>query len=162
MKNSLNKILKSGCGLGTLALCFLYSLFVSLFLLVTLLTPYFNVYGYDEGTPGKWWKDKKIIKTLELNNDQVNRIEGIFSSQKGKMKELVSDLRKKERELADTERNPNSSNDDVLRLSKEVEEIKGNMRRVKMDIHLQIRGILTPQQRGKLREIKAKRGKQFH
>jgi Spy/CpxP family protein refolding chaperone len=127
-----------------------------------LVTPYFNAIGYDDNTPGKWWKNKDIVKSLELSKDQVNQIEGVFSSKKGKMKELDSDLRKKERELTDTIRNPNSSNDDVLRLSNEVEEIKGSMRKVKMDMRLQIRGILTPQQRGKLQEIKAKRGKRFH
>jgi Spy/CpxP family protein refolding chaperone len=126
------------------------------------MTPYFNAYGSDEKMPGKWWKNKEIVKSLELNNDQVNRIEGIFSSQKGRIKELGSDLRKKERELNDTIRNPNSSNEKVLKLSNEVEEIRGSMRRVKVDMFLQIREVLTPEQRSKLQEIWSKRGKPFH
>jgi Spy/CpxP family protein refolding chaperone len=123
--------------------------------------PYCNSFGYDNDTPGKWWKNNEIVKSLELSNAQVDQIEKIFSSRKGKIKELGSNLRKKERELDNTIRNPNSSNEEVLKLSNEVEEIRGNLRKLKVDMFLQIREVLTPKQRGKLQEIRPKRGKPF-
>jgi Spy/CpxP family protein refolding chaperone len=123
--------------------------------------PYRNSFGYDNDTPGKWWKNNEIVKSLELSNAQVDQIEKIFSSRKGKIKELGSNLRKKEKELDNTIRNPNSSNEEVLKLSDEVEEIRGNLRKLKVDMFLQIREVLTPQQRGKLQEIRPKRGKPF-
>ncbi len=116
-------------------------------------------YGSDDDIQGKWWKHPKIAKELGLTNDQVNRIEAIFSSYRPQMIELDSKLKAKEEELKNTRRNPNSTREEISRLNDEVEEIRGNMRRVKVDMFLQIRDILTPQQRAKLEEIKSRYGK---
>ncbi len=162
MKKSAHKILSPGCRFGNKAFYIFCSILAFLFLLITFITSNNNAYGSEKNVPGKWWKNKKIVEKLELNNDQVNQIEGIFSSKKGKIRGLDSDLKKKERELNDAIKNPNSSKEDVLRLSNEVEEIRGSMRRVKVDMLLQIREVLKPEQRIKLQEIWSNRGKQFH
>jgi Spy/CpxP family protein refolding chaperone len=116
-------------------------------------------YGSDDDIQGKWWKHPKIAKELGLTNDQVNRIEAIFSSYRPQMIELDSKLKAKEEELKNTRRNPNSTREEISRLNDEVEDIRGNMRRVKVDMFLQIRDVLTPQQRAKLEEIKSRYGK---
>ncbi|HLE24637.1 MAG TPA: Spy/CpxP family protein refolding chaperone [Thermodesulfobacteriota bacterium] len=134
---------------------------VSLFFMLAFGTFCLNTYGYDGDSPGKWWKNKKIVKQLELSNEQMNRIEGIFSSNKGRIKELDSDLKKKEREFSDTVKNPNSSREEILRMNNEVEEVKGKLRKAYIDMRLQIRDVLTPEQRIKLQEIKTKHGKPY-
>lgn len=116
-------------------------------------------YGSDDDIQGKWWKHPKIAKELGLTNDQVNRIEAIFSSYRPQMIELDSKLKAKEEELKNTRRNPNSTREEISRLNDEVEDIRGNMKRVKVDMFLQIRDVLTPQQRAKLEEIKSRYGK---
>ncbi|MGE5444682.1 MAG: Spy/CpxP family protein refolding chaperone [Ignavibacteriales bacterium] len=119
-------------------------------------------YGNDDDVQGKWWKHPNIAKELELTNDQQNRIEAIFSSYRPQMIELDSKLKEKEGKLRDTRRNPNSTREEISRLNDEVEGIRGNMRKVRVDMFLQIRDVLTPQQRTKLEEIKSKYGKTRH
>lgn len=119
-------------------------------------------YGNDDDMRGKWWKHPNIAKELELTNDQVNQIEAIFSSYRPQMIELDSKLKEKEGKLRDTRRNPNSTREEISKLNDEVEGIRGNMRRVRVDMFLQIRDVLTPQQRTKLEEIKSKYGKTHH
>jgi periplasmic protein CpxP/Spy len=131
-----------------------------LFFLIVFVSSF--SYGSDEDIQGKWWKHPKIAKELELTNDQVNRIEAIFSSYKPQMIDLDSKLKEKEKELRDTRKNPNSTREQISKLSDEVGGVRENMRKVKVDMFLQIRDVLTPQQRAKLEEIKSKYGKSFH
>ena len=131
-----------------------------LFFLIVFVSSF--SYGNDDDIQGKWWKHPKIAKELELTNDQVNRIESIFSSYRPQMIELDSKLKEKEGQLRDTRRNPNSTREEISRLNDEVEGIRGNMRRVRVNMFLQIRDVLTPQQRAKLEEIKSKYGKTHH
>ncbi|HEX3036753.1 MAG TPA: periplasmic heavy metal sensor [Thermodesulfobacteriota bacterium] len=106
----------------------------------------------------KWWKNQKIVDELELTNRQVDRIEEIFSSHKSKMLELHSKLRKKDEELSKKARNPNSTREEILQLTDEVENIKGELRDIRVDMLLRIRDVLSPQQRAKLQEIQEKYG----
>jgi Spy/CpxP family protein refolding chaperone len=116
-------------------------------------------YGNDDNVPGKWWKHPKIAKELELTNDQVNRIEAIFSSYKPQMIELSDQLKKKEAERRAIIRNPNSNPQDAERLTDEIANIRGAMEGIRGRMSLQIMYVLTPQQRSKLEEIKSRYGK---
>ena len=131
------------------------SLILLIFLPVFVFS--FNVYGYGSAR-GKWWKDQKIVNELDLSNGQVNQIEGIFSSYKGHIIDLDSQLRKKQKELRAKIKNPNSTREEILRLTDEVEKLKVDLRGVQVDMYLRIRDVLTPQQRSKLEDIKAKSG----
>jgi len=131
-----------------------------LFFLIVLVSSF--SYGNNDDIQGKWWKHPKIAKELGLTNDQVNRIEAIFSSYRPQMIELDSKLKEKEVELRNTRRNPNSTREEISRLSDEVEGIRGNMRKIRVDMLLQIRDVLTPEQRAKLEEIKSRYGKTRH
>src|SRR3972149_5354592 len=98
---------------------------VSLFFMLAFVTFCLNTYGYDDDSPGKWWKNKKVVNKLELSNDQVNRIAGIFSSNKGRIKELDSDLNKKESLFSYILINAMPATEEIMKLNKEVEEVKG-------------------------------------
>ncbi|MGH7909028.1 MAG: Spy/CpxP family protein refolding chaperone [Thermodesulfobacteriota bacterium] len=161
MKRKIKKDCNSRPGFHHMKFFILKTASVSLFFLLAFVTFCLNTHGYDDDSPGKWWKNQKIVKQLELSNDQMNRIEGIFSSNKGRIKELDSDLKKKEREFSDTVKNPNSGREEILKINNEVEEIKGKLRKAYIDMRLQIRDVLTPEQRTKLQEIKTKHGKPY-
>lgn len=113
----------------------------------------FNAYGFDTAH-GKWWKSQKIVEQLELSDTQVNQIEEIFSSYKGRIVALDSELRDKERDFSQKVKNPNSTRQEISQLDGEVESIKGQLREIKIDMFLRIRDVLTPEQRSKLHEIK--------
>ncbi len=161
MKRKIKKDWNPTPGFHHMKFFILKTISVSLFFMLAFVTFCLNTYGYDDDSPGKWWKDKKVVNKLELSNDQVNQIEGIFSSNKGRIKELDSDLKKKEREFSDTVKNPNSSREEILKMNNEVEEVKGKLRKAYIDMRLQIRDVLTPEQRTKLQEIRTKHGKPY-
>lgn len=119
-------------------------------------------YGNDEDIQGKWWKHPNIAKELELTDDQVNRIEAIFTSYRPQIIELNDQLRKKEVERRTVIKNPNSNPKEAERLTDEIANIRGTMVGIKGRMSLQIMYVLTPQQRAKLEEIKSKYSKAHH
>lgn len=119
-------------------------------------------YGNDEDIQGKWWKHPNIAKELELTDDQVNRIEAIFTSYRPQIIELNDQLRKKEVERRTVIKNPNSNPKEAERLTDEIANIRGTMVGIKGRMSLQIMYVLTPRQRAKLEEIKSKYSKAHH
>ncbi len=118
-----------------------------------------NLYGFQGYKYAKWWKNSEIVKQLDLTSDQVNQIEKIFVSDKEYILKLTSNLKVKQKHLRSLISNPNSNREDVLILNDEVDQLKSSLKRVRLDMLLQIRDVLSPEQRIKLREIEAKRRK---
>lgn len=110
--------------------------------------------AYSGGGQMKWWKNRDIVAELNLTSDQVNRIESIFSSYKERIIALNSELTQKEGELRRSIANPDATQQEVLALTDQVESIKGELRRLEVKMFLEIREVLSPQQRGKLHQIK--------
>lgn len=131
-----------------------------LFFFVALVSSF--TYGNDDDIQGKWWKHPNIVKELELTNDQVNRIEAVFSSYRPQMIELNDQLRKKEAERRAVIKNPNPNSKEAERLTDEIANIRGTMVGIRGRMSLQIMYVLTPQQRAKLEEIRSKYGKTHH
>ena len=152
MKKRLMRIQNAEAESRGLAFYALHSTLALLFLML-VLEPFYGAYGFDDDMVIKWWKNQKIVDELELTNRQVDRIEEIFSSHKSKMLEIHSKLRKKDEELSKKARNPNSTREEILRLTDEVESIQRELRDIRVDMLLRIRDVLSPQQRGKLQEI---------
>lgn len=110
--------------------------------------------AFSGGGQIKWWKNPNIVAELNLTNNQANRIENIFSSYKGNIMSLNSQLMEKEKQLRKLIRNPNATQDEVLKLTDEVENLKGELRRLEVKMFLEIREVLTAEQRDKLHQIK--------
>lgn len=115
-----------------------------------------NTFGFRGYTYAKWWKNNEIIEQLGLTSDQGNQIEKIFVSNKGQIIELKSMLTVKQKSLRSLIRDPHSSREEVLILNDEVDRIKSRLKRLRLDMLLKIREVLSPEQRLKLREIRAK------
>jgi Spy/CpxP family protein refolding chaperone len=161
LKKRLLQIQDVAGGSQGLAFCIIHSTLVLLFLLIIFEPFHFSAYGFDDDMVVKWWKNQKIVDELELTNSQVDQIEDVFSSHKNKMLELRSKLRKKDEELSKKASNPNSTREEILQLTDEVENIKGELRDIRVDMLLRIRDVLSPQQRGKLQEIQERYGKPY-
>ncbi|MDA2920447.1 Spy/CpxP family protein refolding chaperone [Desulfobacterota bacterium AH_259_B03_O07] len=115
-----------------------------------------NTFGFRGYTYAKWWKNNEIIEQLGLTSDQGNQIEKIFVSNKGQIMELKSMLTVKQKSLRSLIRDTHSSREEVLILNDEVDRIKSRLKRLRLDMLLKIREVLSPEQRLKLREIRAK------
>ena len=130
------------------------------FLLLAIFS--LNAYCIQDKIHGKWWKNPKIVQELELTGNQIERIEKIFLSKKPMFKKTYIKLKEKESLLKKSLNNPNSSRQEVLQLNDEVDHLRGTLKRMKLDMRLQIRDILTETQKIKLRQIKTKHKEHPH
>lgn len=118
-----------------------------------------NAYSYGGHGRAKWWKDPTVAKELNLTKDQVDRIEAIFKSDKDEMEELNGQIRRKQSDLRLKIEDPNSSRDEVMELNDQVTQLKTRMKRLRLDMLLKIRDVLTTEQRQGLKKIRSKRVK---
>ena len=102
----------------------------------------------------KWWKDPKIAAELDLSKGQVKRIEQIFSSYRKRIIRYQKQLRKSEIGLKKELRNPNAKKEEVLKLIDTIEDTKAAYTRTKVEMYLQVKDVLKPEQVTTLPEIK--------
>lgn len=101
-----------------------------------------------------WWRNDDVRKELELSIQQVEKIEEIFQSFKQQIHVLRGELENKENSLRQILQSPEVPRDEVLKLTNEVEQIKARGRMMKVDMLLDIREVLTSEQRSQLHKIK--------
>ena len=133
------------------------------FIILSLIL-FYSLNSYSHGGYGsaKWWKDAEVVKQLNLTGDQVNLIEQIFNSNKGQIADLNSQLKQKQSEFRSKIEDPNSSRDEVLELNDEVVHLKTKLKRLRLDMLLKIREVLTPEQRQNLHKIRFTEFKKKH
>src|SRR2546426_73839 len=103
------------------------------------------------GHHGKFWKKGDVRRKLDLTEDQVRRLEQIFSSNEQTLADLEADVKKKK---ADFEALLADDRDDDKRIMAEVdllEQARANLGKARVTMLLAMRKILTPEQREKLR-----------
>lgn len=128
-----------------------------LFILICIFS--LNAYGQGSYKRAKWWKNTEIVEELNLSDDQINQIETIFTSYKDKIDIQNSALKTKQKSLRDAIRDPSSKSEDVLRLSDDVDHMKSYLKRLRLEMLLSIKEVLSLEQRVKLREIHDIKGK---
>ena len=127
------------------------------FIILTLILFYApNSYSHGGYKSAKWWKDPEVVKELNLTKDQVDLIEQIFNGNKDPIADLYSQLKQKQSEFRSKIEDPNSGRDEVLELNDEVVQLKTKLKRLRLDMLLKIRDVLTPEQRQNLQKIRFK------
>ncbi len=101
-----------------------------------------------------WWRDGTIRNQLKLTPEQVEKIEDIFRSYRDKKQILRRQLYEEEEKLRAASQSSEASVEELLKLTDRVETTKVELRMMKIDMLYQIRSVLTPQQRRKLRKIR--------
>lgn len=108
----------------------------------------------------KWWKNPRIINEMELSEQQVHDIEKIFNSYKKKIIINQKNLKYKESELSTKLRKPECTREEVLEITDDIQDIKASLTRIKVEMYLNVKNVLTPEQEVILHNIKARyRGK---
>lgn len=116
-----------------------------LFLLIYLFS--LSAYGYYGSKSNyKWWKNPNIVSEMSLTRQQANTIERIFSSNKEKILRYQRQLGKKEIELRKNLRKYDSNTEEVLELIDEIEGAKAALTRIKVEMFLKIKSVLTHEQ----------------
>ncbi len=99
------------------------------------------------GGMGKWWKNKEIVNKLQLTSAQVQSIEQIFILHKGKLNEKKRSLLIKDKELNQKLKDPEADRGEINELAEEVDLLKLQLRKIHRIMQLEIREVLTPEQR---------------
>lgn len=104
----------------------------------------------------KWWKNEKIVDEMGLSEEQVRNIEKIFKSYKEQIVEYQRELNKKESELAKKLKNPDCSREEVLNITDDIEDIRASLTRIKVEMLLSVKSVLTAEQEEILHGIRAR------
>jgi len=102
---------------------------------------------------GKWWKNTRVVRELALTGPQVDRIEKIFLRVRPALIDLRGDLEKK-RLLQDAAmEQPNVDTAEASRRIDDVEQARSRLEKARAMMFLEIREVLTPEQRQKARGL---------
>ncbi|MEQ9620142.1 MAG: hypothetical protein RIG61_13355 [Deltaproteobacteria bacterium] len=116
-----------------------------------------NAFGFFSGEVHyKWWKNPRIINEMALSDQQVQQIERIFNSYKKNIIVYQKDLKRKESELSKKLRNPECTREEVLKITDDIEDIRASLTRIKVEMYLKVKNVLTPEQEAILHNIKAR------
>ena len=128
---------------------------IILLLILTLFTA--SAFGYMSGKMNyKWWKDPRVAEKLNLSEDQVNQIERVFTAYKERIVILHRRFTEEDNKLKNALQNPHSTKEEILKITDDLEEVKASLSKLKIQMYLQVKEILTNEQIKTLHEIKAK------
>ncbi len=123
-----------------------------LFVLTLFLTS--SVFAGKNKDKKLWWRNGQVVEELELSQTQVETIENIFQRYKGEIKYFNKELNKKEKKLKKLIKNSDSTREDVLKVTDEINILKADAHKLKVNMFWEIREVLTPKQRTQLQLIK--------
>ena len=131
---------------------------LSLFL-VTVLLFSLAAYGFSgkhDGKHGKsnWLNNNKILEQLKLSDQQKTKIDGIASSHKETLENLRAQIKTAHEKLNESFKNPNSTKDQILAEFNQLEKTRGELRKAEFEMSLEMRDVLSPEQKTLLSEIK--------
>lgn len=133
---------------------------------VTLLVLSFVAYGFPGKYYGKhgkhgWWSDSEILEKLKLTDQQKSKIDEIVSANKEKIEKLRTQVKTEYEAFRGVMKDPNSTRDQILSKFDQVGKTQGELRRAEFEMALDMRDVLTPEQRTTLYEMKEKRMERY-
>ena len=105
------------------------------------------------GEGGKWWKNTRVVRELDLSDAQVDRIEAIFLRVRPALIDLRADLEKKRLLQESAMDRPTVDSVEAERRIDDVEQARSKLEKARAMMFLEIRQVLTPEQRRKAREL---------
>ena len=108
-------------------------------------------------TDGYWWNDESTVKQLELTEDQISQIKEIEAKYKPALDKAAETFKENKTAYKKVKSDPASSKADVIKAFDVMWDSKYKMKRVRLDMKLDVKSVLTPEQITKLVEMKQKR-----
>jgi Spy/CpxP family protein refolding chaperone len=106
--------------------------------------------GLQLGLPGRWWDEKKMVKSLNLRNDQKGRMDEIFNSSEGNLSSLLTNLQREEIHLSTLSSADMQDESKVFAAIDRYEAARTDLAKAKAHTLMQIRQQLDPDQLNKL------------
>ena len=94
----------------------------------------------------KWWENDDITEQINLTGEQSEQIRGIYESYKPRLEKLGNTYREKKTAYYGVMSNPEADRAKVLRAFDAMSEAKYEAYRAKLDMKLDMRQVLTPDQ----------------
>ena len=105
---------------------------------------------------GKWWKRPRIAKQLDLSSDQVGQLEKIFARSKPKLIDLRADFEKKQFDYDQAMQNDEVDREVLEAKIEAREQARAALQKELALMELDMKKVLTPEQREKLLEMRGK------
>jgi Spy/CpxP family protein refolding chaperone len=108
--------------------------------------------GLQLGPPGRWWDDGKFAKSLGLDSRQQQRMDEVFSANKGTLLKLFKSLQHEESQLDKTTRVRNPDEAQIFQQIDRVTSARGEVEKAYAHMELEIRKEMTSEQIGRLED----------
>ncbi len=106
--------------------------------------------GLQLGLPGRWWDEKKAMKSIGLRSDQKSRMDEIFNANQGTLSNLLTNLQREEVHLSTLSSADLQDESKVFAAIDRYEAARTDLAKEKAHVLMQIRQQLDPDQLNKL------------
>ncbi|TMA89916.1 MAG: periplasmic heavy metal sensor [Deltaproteobacteria bacterium] len=135
--------------------------FTTLLLAASLLVPGASALGGSHWRGamhnGKFWKKSDVRKELHLTDDEVRNFDRIFARDQNKLKDLKADVEKRREDLDAMLVADKVDDKQVLDQVDVLEQARARLGKARAMMVLEMRSVLTPEQRTKLAQLRAER-----
>ena len=104
---------------------------------------------------GKWWKRPRIVQALGLTPTQTAELEKIFAKSRPKIIDLKADLEKKQFAYQEAMTSDKVNRQEVAALIEAREQARAQLQKELSLMELDMRQVLTPEQREKAEALRA-------
>jgi TonB family protein len=113
-----------------------------------------SLYALPEQELGKWWKNSRIVKQLQLSEDQIDQIEKIFLNHRREIATFNEDLKGQELRLKTLMQSERPDDAQILAQSDIVAQTRASLEKAYASMMLAIRKELSKEQWEKLEGIR--------
>lgn len=103
---------------------------------------------------GKWWKRPRVVQALGLTSSQASELEKIFAKSRPKLIDLKADLEKKQFAFEQAMGGDRVDRQDVEAKIEAREQARAKLQKELALMELDMKQILTPEQREKLSQLR--------
>ncbi len=108
--------------------------------------------GLQLGPPGRWWDDNHFARSIGLEAGQQQRMDAVFSANKGTLVTLYKNLQHEESQLEKTVRAKELNEAEIFQQIDRVTQARGELEKANAHMLLQLRKEMTPEQAARLEE----------
>jgi len=109
---------------------------------------------------GKFWKKSDVREALQLTDDEVHSLDRIFARNQNTLKGLKADVEKRREDLDTMLVSDEADDQGVLDQVEVLEQARARLGKARAMMVLEMRKVLTAEQRARLAQLRAERRKQ--
>ena len=96
--------------------------------------------------PGRWWDDRKTVKSLKLRADQQQRMDDIFNANKGNLVSLYENLQREQQRFVAMSREDLRDETKVFAEIDRVAQARADLEKASFHFQMEIRKEMDPEQ----------------